>query len=146
MNDEIWLKKIDIYGNDVKVFLNKKEQIKTITGGVFTIFTFFIIVAFLWIRGYDFIYKQEPNTNDETSYYDNYPEIVINKTYSPFSIQITDDDIQLPIIDELKLETFIDLLINNNNMSNKLLKIDKIEKIVKFMINKDLNRKIYVNK
>ena len=52
---------------------------------------------------------------------------------------------QLPIIDELKLETFIDLLINNNNMSNKLLKIDKIEKIVKFMINKDYMKGLICN-
>ena len=52
---------------------------------------------------------------------------------------------QLPIIDELKLETFIDLLINNNNMSNKLLKIDKIEKIVKFVINKDYMKGLLCN-
>ena len=52
---------------------------------------------------------------------------------------------QLPIIDELKLETFIDLLINNNNMSNKLLKIDKIKKIVKYMINKDYMKGLLCN-
>jgi len=52
---------------------------------------------------------------------------------------------QLPILDELKLETFIDLLINNNNMSNKLLKIDKIKKIVKYMINKDYMKGLLCN-
>ena len=58
-----FLKSIDIYGSQIKIYINKQDKIKTKLGGIFTILMITFIVIFSWFIGNDLIYRENPLHN-----------------------------------------------------------------------------------
>jgi hypothetical protein len=87
-----YLRKIDIFGEKVKIFINKEEAVSTSLGGSFTIALIILCITFTWIIGKDIIYKQSPYLNKESLINEFYPSITLNRTSFPFAVFVTDYD------------------------------------------------------
>jgi hypothetical protein len=84
-----WLIDIDIFGEEIKMYLNKNTKIQTKQGGIFTMIMICLVFTFAWLIGNDLIYKVNPFSYSQTSIYRHYPKIEIDNNNFPFSILIT---------------------------------------------------------
>jgi len=111
-----FLKAIDIYGGGINLTINRKEKIKTIAGGCFTLFTIFSLHIFAWFIGNDIFYKVRPFSYVDNQIISNYPKRYINKTIFPFAFGLTDYN-SVPLI----IENYIryELIKKDFQISNK---------------------------
>jgi hypothetical protein len=87
-----YLKNIDIFGERVKIFINKEEAVSTSLGGFFTIALIILCIACTWVIGKDVIYKQSPISYQESLINQFYPTINLNRTSFPFGVLVSNDD------------------------------------------------------
>lgn len=92
------MKKLDIYGQQMKIMLNKQYSIQTAVGSWLTIITIFLVLIFTWFIGKDIIYKEKPISYIQSDLTEKYLNINITKQTFPFSFTMTDND-NVPLVD-----------------------------------------------
>jgi len=92
------MKNLDIYGEPVKILLNKNFFINTSIGGFFAITTLILVLVFTWFIGKDIVFKEKPISYMQTDIYKKFLDINITSYNFPFSFTMMDDD-NIPLID-----------------------------------------------
>jgi len=92
------MKILDIYGEDVKILLNKNNKIKTSIGGIFTIMTIMLVLVFTWFIGKDIIYKEKPISYMQSDIFEKFLQINVSSNNFPFSFTMM-DDFSTPLLD-----------------------------------------------
>ena len=102
-----FLKYFDLYGSQIKIYINNKDKIKTDLGGIFTILTIIFIVIFTWYIGKDIIYRQNPFTYQQLESSNKYFENNITSNSFPIALSIMDFD-----SNTLDINGFLDLKVS----------------------------------
>jgi len=92
------IKNIDIYGEPVKIFLNKNFFIKTSIGGFFAITTLALVIIFTWFIGKEIIFKEKPISYKQTDIFKKFLNINITGNTFPFSFTMINDE-NGPLVD-----------------------------------------------
>ncbi len=85
-----FIKKVDLFGQHLNLYLKDKGKIKSNLGGVASIILILIILITSWFLGNDIIYKENPFTNEQRLVNSTFPNITLNKSTFPLSVAIVD--------------------------------------------------------
>lgn len=120
-----FLRAIDFYGKPIKLTINNKDRIKTLTGGCLTIFTTIVLITFSWYIGRDIILRKKPISFIDSNLMNDYPQYLINKSTFPLAFAFTDFN-SVPIVknDSIYFELHI-FYYKLNNMSGNMVLEDK---------------------
>lgn len=94
-----FLKKIDIFGQNVKLLFNSQRKFPSILGGIFTICVIIIVLVSIINLGKEIVYKTEPKLNVMNLFTVNSPLIELNPSSLLFAFQVIDRD-YMPFYDE----------------------------------------------
>ena len=83
-------KKIDIYGNKLRIEINEENTVKTSLGGILAVMSVIVMIAVSWLVGKDIVLRANPSSCDQKFSTQNYPEISINATSFPFALAVLD--------------------------------------------------------
>jgi hypothetical protein len=101
------IKYLDIFGEKVKIYINRKESIQSTLGGILTIIMFSLLATATWLIGKDIFFKKSPFSYQESLKRTNYPSLNITRQSFPFGIQATDFNSVI-----LNDETYINMKVN----------------------------------
>ena len=66
------LRKLDFFGQENKIYLNKEEKVTTVVGGILTLLMVAGAIILAWVFGKDIYYKQNPFSYQQPTIYDQY--------------------------------------------------------------------------
>jgi hypothetical protein len=82
---------IDIFGEEIKLRLNKTESAKTFIGGIFSILMAILIIVLFGYSFNDVVQHKNPKVNFQKHVTGKNPNITIDSNTFPISFGITDE-------------------------------------------------------
>jgi hypothetical protein len=119
-----------MFGDPVRLYLNKNKSVKTVFGGSLSILMMVIILIFAWLIGKDILLKENPFSFQQTNLYREFIPAHINATNFPFGITLM-DMFNKPVYNEsyfsLKLMYFNSTYIEGQGMDTTNIEIPLIK-------------------
>lgn len=122
------LQMIDIFGEPIKILINKKKTVTTSLGGIFTILSIMLILVFTWFTGKDILLKEKPFSYTQKDVLKAFPLFYINKQEFPFAFSLTDDD-NIPIYAPEYVEIYLLHYFYEFNETTQAMYLDHIDEI-----------------
>lgn len=116
------IKSIDLFGQEVNLYVNQKTQVKTIFGGMLSIAIIAVMIAATWIIGNDIIYKTKPISNTETQITPTANKVILNPQKFSFAIVLMNSD-NTPVNDPTMFYIGMDYFVEKLNKETGLMEV-----------------------